>query len=91
MYLVGCPHLYINNKTMENKQTAVEWLVRMLYSPICVGFIQNRRQIPHHIIEQAKQMEKEQIKKAYKIGVAWGHNNMEEYYYNENYGKENSN
>jgi hypothetical protein len=46
---------------MENKQTAVEWLVKMLHSPVCVGFIQGRKQIPHHIIEQAKQMEKEQI------------------------------
>jgi hypothetical protein len=45
---------------MENNQTAVEWLVRMLYSPMCVGFIQGRRQIPHDILERAKQMEKEQ-------------------------------
>ena len=45
---------------MVNKQTAVEWLVRMLYSPMCVGFIQGRRQIPHDILERAKQMEKEQ-------------------------------
>jgi hypothetical protein len=38
-------------------------------------------------VNQAKQMEKEQIKDAYKIGVAWGHNNMEEYYYSETYNK----
>jgi hypothetical protein len=45
---------------MVNKQTAVEWLVRILYSPMCVGFIQGRRQIPYDIIQRAKQMEKEQ-------------------------------
>jgi hypothetical protein len=42
------------------QQTAIEWLVKMLYSPVCNGFIQGRRQIPHDIIEQAKAMEKEQ-------------------------------
>ena len=41
--------------------TAVEWLVKMLYSPVGKGFIEGRRQIPHGIIEQAKAMEKEQI------------------------------
>jgi hypothetical protein len=35
------------------KQTAVEWLIGQLYAP-CRG-------IPSHIIEQAKEMEKEQI------------------------------
>jgi len=49
--------MYISTKTllnnikhMENKQqTAVEWLVKMLYSPICNGFINgNSRIIPHN-------------------------------------------
>jgi hypothetical protein len=35
------------------KQTAVEWLIGQLYAP-CRG-------IPSHIIEQAKEMEKEQM------------------------------
>jgi hypothetical protein len=61
---------------MENKQTAVEWAFAML------GKMSDEK-----IKLQAKQMEKEQIKKAYKIGVAWGHNNMEEYYYSETYNK----
>lgn len=46
---------------MENKQTAVDLLLRMLYSPVCNGFINGRRQIPHDIIQQAKSMEKNQM------------------------------
>jgi hypothetical protein len=45
----------------EDKETAIEWLIRMLYSPACVGFISGRRVIPHEIIEQAKEMEKRQM------------------------------
>jgi hypothetical protein len=71
---------------MENKQTAVELLEIELKN-----WLEDAICLPDYIFEQAKQMEKDQIKKAYKIGVAWGHNNMEEYYYNETYGKENSN
>ena len=49
------------------QQTAVEWLVEMLSSPVCNGFINgNRRIIPHDIIEQSKQMEKEQMIGFYK-------------------------
>jgi hypothetical protein len=43
------------------KQTAVEWLIGQLYAP-CRG-------IPSHIIEQAKEMEKEQIINANRDGV----------------------
>ena len=75
---------------MKDK-TAVEWLVKMLHSPVCVGFIQGRRQIPHDIIQQAKQMEKEQITKAYANGVV---NEISIYntitgeeFYNQTYGK----
>jgi hypothetical protein len=42
------------------KQTAVDWLIGQLYAP-CRG-------IPSHIIEQAKEMEKEQIKDAWIDG-----------------------
>jgi len=61
---------------MSNKQqTAVEWLVEQLYAP-CRG-------IPSHIIEKAKEMEKEQIIKAYE-----NMNSMAMYgeqYYNETF------
>jgi hypothetical protein len=50
------------------QKTAVEWLIEMLYSPVCKGFIEGRTQIPFHIIEQAKKMEEEQTMKAYKNG-----------------------
>jgi hypothetical protein len=75
--------------------TAVEWLVKMLYSPVGKGFIEGRRQIPHGIIEQAKAMEKEQIFDAWNnalinthiasnsIGVPYD----KEKYYNETYNK----
>jgi hypothetical protein len=69
---------------MEDRQTAVEWLVKMLYSPVCVGFIQGRKQIPHHIIEQAKQMEKEQIINAHERGCD---DFLNERHYNATYGK----
>ena len=62
-----------NNK----QQTAVEWLVEQLYAP-CRG-------IPSHIIEKAKEMEKEQIIKAYE-----NTNSMAMYgeqYYNETFNK----
>ena len=44
------------------KQTAVEWLIGQLYAP-CRG-------IPSHIIEQAKEMEKEQMIDWYATGQA---------------------
>jgi len=47
---------------MSNKQqTAVEWLVEQLYAP-CRG-------IPSHIIEKAKEMEKQQIMDAHLTGL----------------------
>ena len=52
----------------EDKETAIEWLIRMLYSPACVGFISGRRVIPHEIIKQALEKEKEQIIDAYDRG-----------------------
>ena len=50
-------------------KTAVEWLVNMLYSPACNGFLNGqRRDIPSHIVEQAKEKEKEQIIKSHIDG-----------------------
>jgi hypothetical protein len=74
---------------METKQTAVEWLIQELgeYFPHEIGGI-------HLMVEQAKQMEKEQIIDAYnknltgfnkleqeEIGLNWS-----EDFYNETYG-----
>ena len=62
------------------KQTAVEWLVEQLQAP-CRG-------IPSHILEEAKQMEKEQLDKAYYKGQESkyiGGPSYCEQYYNETY------
>jgi hypothetical protein len=69
---------------MENKQTAVEWLIEEIHK--------NMEFIPVHIQEQAKQTEKEQIMMAIKDSwyMAKGSNFQEpqaEQYYNETYGK----
>jgi hypothetical protein len=65
------------------KQTAVEWLIEQW--PILES------QIPERILEQAKEMEKEQIIEAYlknHLQGCWMKNTPEEYaeqYYNETY------
>ena len=62
---------------MENKQTAISWLINELHYRMNVH-------LPVGLIEQAKQMEKEQIKDA----ATWGYNSRSgEQYYNETYGK----
>jgi hypothetical protein len=75
------------------QQTAVEWLSEMLHSPVCNGFLNGqRRVIPHDIIQQAKAMEKEQIKNAWYNGGVNGmglfETNTGEEYYNKNYKNE---
>jgi hypothetical protein len=75
------------------QQTAVEWLSEMLHSPVCNGFLNGqRRVIPHDIIQQAKAMEKEQIKDAWYNGGVNGmglfETNTGEEYYNKNYKNE---
>ena len=71
---------------METKQTAVEWLLEQ------VKFIDKEvyAELYNQSFEQAKQMEKEQIKDAHLIGLI---TSMEmeatkqaEQYYNETYG-----
>jgi hypothetical protein len=67
------------------KQTAVDWLIGQLYAP-CRG-------IPSHIIEQAKEMEKEQMIDAW--GNGWLNDyqsdedvkNSAEHYYNETFNQ----
>jgi hypothetical protein len=66
---------------METKQTAVEWLIQELgeYFPHEIGGI-------HLMVEQAKQMEKEQIKNAFDKGYSYYlFNGGGEQYYNETY------
>jgi hypothetical protein len=68
-----------------SKQTAVDWLIEMLYIPVCKGFIEGRTQIPFHIIEKAKEMEKQQIVDACNAGLS-GIPRSSEKYYQETYG-----
>jgi len=62
---------------MEKKQTAVEWLVEKLD--------QNFDYVADTIIEQAKQMEKEQMIDAYYEGKEYGFKEQGEQYYKETY------
>jgi hypothetical protein len=61
-----------------SKQTAVEWLVNVVQSCIAPNFI------PKEIVEQAKEMEKEQIIESYDQGDIQLVN--AEQYFNETYG-----
>lgn len=83
---------------MENKQTAVEWLVVQLLIYGDKAFNKEISLGEYHIkkeelIEQAKEMEKEQIKNAFWNGdnsdCTSEQNSFEfaEQYYNETYGK----
>ena len=68
---------------MEKKQTAVEYLVNVVNSCIAPDYI------PKEIIQQAKQMEKEQIGKFYNHGQ-WTtvHGDTFEDYYNKTFKSE---
>jgi len=82
---------------MENKQTAVEWFAsevlklnrELVSKTISIdGFIHKSEQI----LERAKQMEKEQIMKAYESGCIGEQfelncNQSKEEYYTKTYGK----
>jgi hypothetical protein len=69
---------------MKN-QTALEWLIEQVYLPI---------DAPNEIIEQAKEMERQQIIDAYRQGVTdeygdtldFSKDPSAEEYYNETYG-----
>lgn len=65
---------------MENKQTAVEWLVNQIwkYEPL---------EHEQKVIEQAKQMEKQQMKDVYMEHVLRPFVFNFEEYYKETYGK----
>jgi hypothetical protein len=80
---------------MENKQTAVEWLIDKVEDHFCL--------LPIDLIEQAKQMEKEQMEESYNEGQDfstyvtdeiyggveyWEREPLDfEQYYKEKYGK----
>lgn len=71
---------------MEGKQTAVEWLVSQVEDFHCL--------LPVDMIEQAKQMEKQQIMKANLDGFIQAYDvvpgedvKTDEQYYNETYLK----
>jgi len=66
---------------MENKQTAVEWLVEQLETIIFYT-----DEAKENTIEQAKQMEKEQIIDSFDEGFKYDiHNGGGQQYYNETY------
>jgi len=62
------------------KQTAVEWLYETLWK-------QTDFSLPNNILEQAKEMEKQQIVEAWKDGMKWdnGYFGTFEQYYNETF------
>jgi hypothetical protein len=78
---------------MKTKQTTIEWLLNEW--PIL------KSELPHWLIEQAKEMEMEQIKGSWNHGFDWGMMEQSlaeqgaestlidaEHYYNETYGNE---
>jgi hypothetical protein len=74
---------------METKQTAVEWLVKNSYT-FQVEIEAGNEHLKSKI-NQAKQMEKEQISRGYQEGLIDGMNHSPKDYYNETYGKDNEN
>jgi hypothetical protein len=60
------------------KQTAVEWLLNEW--PIL------KSELPHWLIEQAKEMEKSELEKAWAEGFIKKTNRTFKQYYNETYG-----
>jgi hypothetical protein len=74
------------------KQTAVEWLVEKLNQcePMYSG-IQSNEHKEHleKLVQQSKEMEKEQIMDALKFGCSdWGSYKDKEQYYNETFKNE---
>jgi hypothetical protein len=71
--------------TNNKQQTAVDWFI------IECGKYGDTAQIPDEVIEQAKEMEKEQIMEArrngsYKVTEKYGETRTNIQYYNETYG-----
>ena len=67
------------------QQTAVEWLMERLTPYIHYPYGHSSGYDMEDVIEQAKQMEKEQIKNAYKFGLEDEFVIGSEKYYNQTY------
>ena len=76
------------------KQTAVEWLIEKLNQcePMYSGIQSNEhKEYLEKLVQQAKEMEKEQIMEAFKEGNlyhGWALKHEPEQYYNNTYNKE---
>jgi hypothetical protein len=76
------------------KHTAVKWLIGRFHYEGFIGTycseeqIKSKRQIMIEIIEQAKEMEKEQIKDAWLNSLTKGDFNSADEYYNQTYKSE---
>ena len=77
-----------NRYKRDMKQTAVEWLAEQI---ITVKWKMSDVTDRNSIIEQAKEMEEKQIRKAYSKGYnesSWGRFSDSEQYYNETFKSE---
>jgi hypothetical protein len=75
----------------NNKQTAVEWLEKEFVKLEATIGVYSKM---YEIIEQAKEMEKQQIVEAYRLGHIFhdsNDSNSAQEYYDTEYGKETSN
>jgi hypothetical protein len=70
------------------KKTAVEWLIEKLSYSTSDGTIISHHFIINKLVEQAKQMEKEQIKDAWLNSLTKGDFNSADEYYNQTYKSE---
>jgi dTDP-glucose pyrophosphorylase len=68
--------------------TAVEWLIEKLSYSTSDGTIISHHFIINKLVEQAKKMEKEQIKNAWLNSLTKGDYNSAEEYYNQTYKQE---
>jgi hypothetical protein len=66
---------------MEKQQTAVEWLIKQIDNNGFIKFVTNEQ------IEQAKEIEQEQIMNAWAKGVVSEDHMTAEQYYNETFKK----
>jgi len=79
---------------MEHKQTAVEWLEEQLISSLGIELTKHQKRLFNDVfIQQAKEMEKQQIIDAFGVGCHHeskrlvGYQDIAEQYYNEEYAK----
>jgi len=70
------------------KQTAVEFLVDKLSYTTSDGIIISHHKFINKLVQQAKEMEKEQIKDAYNFGIKDEYVIGAEQYYNETFKSE---